>query len=140
MSVDYKNFQSQIANELSALSAPKPSAGQGSSRTVALELSEFPALPAGAKAKMETVNVSQLKPGDYVLINAQPSPLLRRFVSYSAQGEDTRLVVANGAQNKEVVLLNRLLGRICEVQSNGKMVDPNPAGFLQRAAFKLRLR
>ncbi len=140
MAVNYKDFQHQIASELSALSTPKTSAGQGNSRIVALELSEFPVLPAGAKAKLEPVSISQLKPGDYVLVNAQPSPVLRRFVSFSVQGEQTRLVVANGAQNKEVILLNRLLGRVCEVQSNGKMVDPNPAGFLQRAAFKLRHR
>ena len=139
MRIDYKEFQAQMASELSALSAPSKEE-KSSSRVIALELSEFSALPAGSKVRLEAVNVTKLQPGDYVLINSKLAPELRRFVSAAVAGGITRLTVANGSFTKEVVALDRLIGRVAEVQSDGKMVDPNPAGFLQRAAFRLRHR
>ena len=70
MRIDYKEFQAQMASELSALGTPSKEE-KSSSRVIALELSEFSALPAGAKVRLEAVNVTKLQPGDYVLI-AQP--------------------------------------------------------------------
>lgn len=132
MSTDYKEFQSLMASELSALSGPEAK-NQTSSRMIALELSEFPSLPAGTKARLENVEATKLEAGDYILVNAALAPELRRFVG--VQG--SRLVVANGSRSKELVPRERLLGRLAEVESRGKMVDPNPAGFLQRASFRL---
>ena len=140
MSVNYKDFQNQIASELSALGSAKSTAAANKSCMLSLELSEFPTLPAGTKARMEAVPAAQLQPGDYVMVNAQPNPVLRRFVSFSASGDPARLMVANGSGHKQNIPAAHLLGRLCEVFSHGKTVDPNPAGFLQRAVFKFRHR
>lgn len=131
MPTDYKDFQSLMASELSALSGPEAKS-QASSRMIVLELSEFPSLPAGTKARLESVEVSKLESGDYILVNATLAPELRRFVGI----QGSRLVVANGSRSKEQVPQERLLGRIAEVASRGKMVDPNPVGILQRASFR----
>lgn len=131
MPTDYKDFQNLMASELSALSGPE-SRNPVSSRMIVLELSEFPSLPAGAKARLESVEASKLESGDYILVNAALAPELRRFVGI----QGSSLVVANGSRSKEAVPRERLLGRIAEVDSRGKMVDPNPVGFLQRASFR----
>lgn len=132
MPPDYKEFQNLMDSELSALGDPESKA-QTSSRMITLELSEFSSLPAGTKARLDRVEASALEPGDYILVNAALAPELRRFVSV----QESRLVVANGSRSKELVPRERLLGRIAEAESRGKMVDPNPRGVLQRAAFRL---
>lgn len=131
MPTDYKEFQSLMASELSALGG-RVSKSQSSSRTIVLELSEFPSLPAGTKARLESIEPDKLESGDYILVNAALAPELRRFVGL--QGK--RLVVANGSRSKEQVPRERLLGRLAEVESRGKMVDPNPVGIFQRASFR----
>lgn len=130
-SPDYKDFQNKMDSELSALGKPE-SKSQTSSRIIALELSEFPSLPAGTKVRLERVAVSKLEPGDYVLVNAALAPELRRFVAL----QNSRLVVANGSRSKEFLPTDRLIGRVAEAESRGKMVDPNPGGTLQRLAFR----
>lgn len=131
MPTDYKEFQNLMASELSALSGPE-SKSPTSSRMIVLDLSEFPSLPAGSKARLESIGADKLQAGDYVLVNTALAPELRRFVGQ----QGNRLVVANGSRSKELVPRERLLGRLAEVESRGKMVDPNPVGFLQRASFR----
>ncbi len=131
MPPDYKDLQNLMENELSTLGSAE-SKSATSSRMITLELSEFSALPAGTKARLERVEADKLQPGDYILVNATLAPELRRFVSL----QESRLVVANGSRSRELVPSTRLLGRIAEAESGGKMVDPNPKGLLQRAAFR----
>ena len=132
MPTDYTELQNLMEGELSALGTSEPK-NQSSSRMIALELSEFPSLPAGTKARLERVDAGQLEPGDYILVNAALAPELRRFVG--VQG--SHLVVAHVSRTKEIVPRERLLGRLAEAESRGKMVNPNPGGKLQRAAFRL---
>ena len=131
MPPDYKDLQNAMESELSTLGSAE-SKSATSSRMITLELSEFSVLPAGTKARLERVEAEKLQPGDYILVNATLAPELRRFVGL----QDSHLVVANGSRTKERVPRARLLGRIAEAESRGKMVDPNPAGVLQRAAFR----
>ncbi len=131
MPTDHKEFQDLMASELSALKGPE-SKSRAVSRMISLELSEFPSLPAGTKARLESADPNNLQPGDYILVNAALAPELRRFVGL----QGSRLVVANGSRSKEIVPRERLLGRLAEVESRGKMVNPNPVGVLQRASFR----
>lgn len=130
MTPDYRDLQNQMESELSEMGSPESKSAPG--RMITLELSEFPSLPAGTKARLERVDATKLEPGDYILVNAALAPELRRFVGV----QESRLVVANGGRTRELVPLARLLGRIAEAESKGKMVDPNPKGALQRAAFR----
>lgn len=132
MSKDYTELQNLMEGELSALGTPECK-DPTSSRLITLELSEFPSLPAGTKARLERVDADQLEPGDYILVNAALAPELRRFVG--VQG--SRLVVAHVSRTKDLVPRERLLGRLAEAESRGKMVNPNPRGKLTRAAFRL---
>jgi hypothetical protein len=100
--------------------------------------SSFSVLPPGACVCIKSVSFANLQAGDYILISGEGPATARRFVKLSTANGVTRLVVTDGANQVESIPFPRLMGLISGVKLDDRPFNPNPQGFLQRAAFKLR--
>jgi hypothetical protein len=130
----YNDLKTQVAGELVGVSAAKNLQGG----FINLTESDFPNLPAGACVCVRSVSYSKLQAGDYTLISCDGKVQPRRFIKLVLTGQTTRLLVCDGAGAQEEVAFGRLLGLITRVKTDGAPFDPNPRGFFQRVAFKLR--
>jgi hypothetical protein len=99
--------------------------------------SNFDNLPAGACVCIASVSFSRLQAGDYILVAGEGKVVARRFIKLSTSDGVTRLLVTDGREQQSISL-SRLMGLITGVKTEGRPYNPNPQGFLQRTAFKLR--
>ncbi len=129
-----KELRTLISNEAVGANARTPSGG-----FLLVEESDFNNLPCGALVCLQTISFSKLQGGDYILIAGEGGNKARRFVKIDSTGNSTKLVVADNAGRRQAIPFSRLMGLISGVKMDGKPYNPNAQGFLQRAAFKIKL-
>jgi hypothetical protein len=100
--------------------------------------SKFSELPAGVRVKLRFLSFSRLQSGDFVLVGSDEGASVRRFISIALNDGCTRLSLVDGEGFRSEVPFTVLLGRIDEVLHVEGAFNPNPGGFLQRVAFRLR--
>ncbi len=134
MATKYQELQSKISGELVGVSAAR----SGNSEFLLVQESNLVEMPLGAFARLQAVSFSKLEAGDFILLSTDGKVTARRFVRLSVANGITRLVVADGMDREESHPFPRLLGLVCGVRTSGPPYNPNPNGFIQRAAFKIR--
>lgn len=131
---DTKQLRTQLSSELVGGPARTPSGG-----FLLVDESDFTNLPGGALVCLQTISFSKLQGGDYILVSGDSGNAVRRFVRIDTTGNSTKLVLADSAGRRHSIAFSRLMGLISGVKLDGKPYNPNSQGFLQRAAFKIKL-
>ena len=134
MATKYQELQSKISGELVGVCAARA----GNSEFVLVRESDLVEMPSGAFTRLQAVSFSKLEAGDFILMSIEGKVTARRFVRLCVANGITRLVVADGQDREESHPFPRLLGLVSGVRTSGAPYNPNPNGFIQRAAFKLR--
>jgi hypothetical protein len=129
----YRDLKTQLSTEMVGLNGTRSQGG-----FLKLTESNFPALPAGSCVCLQSIGYGKLQAGDYILVSCEGRLLVRRFVKLITVSDATRLVVVDESGQHESVACARLQGLISKVKAEGAPYNPNPQGFLQRAAFLLR--
>jgi 3D (Asp-Asp-Asp) domain-containing protein len=136
---DYKDLQSQIAGDLTAAATSASLAGGSKTRKVSIVKSELPSIiPTGSRVSLESVAFGKLSMGDIICVNMGSSPQVRRFIRLKMTQSSTVLITAyEGFSQKEALPTTSLVGRVVQVDANGKTWDPSKENPLSRFWHKL---
>ena len=76
--------------------------------------------------------------GDIICVNTGKSAQVRRFIKLKMTKSNTALLTAyEGFNKKEALPTSSLVGKVVEVEANGKSWDPNKVNPLTRFWHKL---
>ena len=139
LSKDYRDLQSQIAGDLTAAATSASLAGGSKNRKVRIIDSELPSvIPTGSRVSLESVAFEKLSMGDIICVNMGKSPQVRRFLKLKLTKSNTLLLTAlEGSSKPEALPTTTLVGRVVQVEANGKTWNPRSENLLTRFWHKL---
>lgn len=129
-----------LSQELRLAVATASIGDTGKTRKVHLLESDLPSLvPSQSLLKVRSVKFNDLKMGDIVCVRVGNKITVRRFVKTKITRSHTLLLTAEeGADKKEALPQNCLLGKVDKVSFGGQTFDPaSKENFLQKFWGKL---
>ncbi|MFA5504789.1 MAG: hypothetical protein WC314_18970 [Vulcanimicrobiota bacterium] len=120
------NNHFSLAQELQVAVTTASLGDKGKTRRVMLVESNLPSIiPSQSLLKVRSLKFQELKKGDIICVRIGSGFWVRRFIKSKMTRDNTLLLVAQeGFDKKESIPMNALLGKVDEVEHNGRAFDP----------------